>query len=114
MPPRGRPANSGRGRMRVDRAMAVENSSAGEVIDKIRDSIGEIIDITIAAAKEGDEKARAAVLNLAEDDIYRARSGQASDILLALAKVREKGSKINESTWSKLVKSVVEATGSVT
>lgn len=97
--------------MRVDRAMSTTDSgSAGEVLDSIREHLPEIVGLTIEAAKAGDDKARSQILGLAEDDIYRARSGQASNVLMALAEVREKGSKINERLWARLVKKVVEST----
>lgn len=114
MPARGRPANTGRGRMRVDRAMGGNTSSdVVDILSELRSASLDIVRLDIESAKGGNDDARKRILSLVEDDIYRAKSGQASDILLALAKVREKGSKINEATWSRLVKSVVEMGGDV-
>ena len=101
------PSRSTRNRTRVERSIIVDQDAPEfNMMEKVRAVGPSLMDALIEDAKS-DPEARKELLKWLEDDVMRARGGQASEVLKQLAAVRAKGSKILQDQWMWIVKNTM-------
>lgn len=93
-----------RARPRLDRAIDQgAHESEANALSIAREALPEIMGLAVKAAKEGDKQAMRMVLDVAQDELKRARSQGAVEMLEKLAQIRGQGSPTLEKVWKQTI-----------